>query len=75
MPYHSSPKNSKTRKPSKMKINMIEKSGLHAAQKRAMKKHAVHHTTKHLKMMTDLMINKKMTFRESHMETSKKIGK
>jgi len=74
MPYHYSPKNM-DKLPSKMKINIINKSSLHASQKRAMMRHANHHTAKHLNMMIKLMINKKMTFRQSHMQASKKIGK
>lgn len=74
MPYHYSPKNA-NKMPSKMKQNLVNKSGLHASQKRAMMKHANHHTVKHLNMMINLMVKKKMTFRQSHMEAQKKIGK
>tara|TARA_R100001460_G_scaffold97083_1_gene139574 strand:- start:10 stop:174 length:165 start_codon:yes stop_codon:yes gene_type:complete len=43
-------------------------------QKATLKKHATHHTFKHMGMMRKLMKQGK-TFTESHKETMKKIGK
>jgi len=73
MPYHYSPKNM-NRMPSKMKQNLVNKSTLHASQKRAMMKHMNHHTIKHGEMMIKLM-KQGHTFKESHKKTTMKIGK
>ena len=74
MPYHYSPKN-ENKMPSKMKQNIVNKSGLHHMSKKKMMKHANHHSAKHLRMMIDLIKNKKMSFKDSHIEASKKVGK
>ena len=43
-------------------------------QRKALAKHSVHHTKKHMDMMKKLMKDGK-TFTESHKITMKKIGK
>jgi len=43
-------------------------------QKETLKRHSVHHTTKHMSEMKKLMAKGK-TFTESHKLTMKKVGK
>ncbi len=76
MPYHTGmkPKNM-DKMPSKMKQNMINKTKLHHKTKEKLMKHSNHHTMKHMKMMIDMMDNKKMTFLEAHNKAMKRGGK
>ena len=48
---------------------------LTARQKATMKKHSVHHTAKHMKMMRDLMLNKGMSFTQAHKKAQAEVGK
>ena len=57
-----------------MKIKGVSLSSLNKRQMGAMKKHAKHHTAKHIKSMVKLMDNGK-TFTESHKLAMKKVGK
>ena len=56
------------------KCGMKKKGQLTQRQKDTMKKHSVHHTKKHMAMMTKLMKEGK-TFTDAHKITMKKIGK
>ncbi len=47
---------------------------LNTRQQNAMKKHAKHHTAKHIKSMVAMM-KKGATFTQSHMTAMKKVGK
>ena len=62
----------KTKKSAKM-IKGVNVSSLDKRQQNAMKKHAEHHTIKHLKVMVGAM-NKGSTFGESHKLATKKVG-
>lgn len=68
------PKNSKTKTPSKQKMNIISKSGLHHSQKKRMMDHAVHHTAKHLNYMIGKM-DRGSTFSQSHRDAMMEVGK
>tara|TARA_R110002072_G_scaffold163696_1_gene316523 strand:- start:45 stop:209 length:165 start_codon:yes stop_codon:yes gene_type:complete len=46
---------------------------LKAAQEGMLKKHAEHHSPKHLKMMRDMMAKGK-TFKQAHIAAQKKVG-
>ena len=48
--------------------------GLTSRQEATMKKHSVHHTAKHMKMMRDLMM-KGETFTQAHKKAMAKVGK
>tara|TARA_R100000697_G_scaffold81113_1_gene93148 strand:- start:208 stop:375 length:168 start_codon:yes stop_codon:yes gene_type:complete len=54
---------------------MAEKK-LNARQKKTMQKHSKHHTAKHMKEMTRLMLRSKnpLTFSQAHKVTMKKVG-
>ncbi len=54
-------------------IKGVNVSSLDKQQQNAMKKHAEHHTIKHLKVMVGAM-NKGSTFGESHKLATKKVG-
>ena len=56
------------------KCGMKKKGQLTQRQKDTMKKHSVHHTKKHMAMMTKLMKEGK-TFGEAHKIAMKKVGK
>jgi len=56
------------------KIALIESSEMTDRQKSAMKRHAKHHTVKHIKMMIKLMKQGK-PFTEAHEIAMKKVGK
>ncbi len=60
----------------KMAKNLVGISlkGLSVAQKKAMQKHKIHHTKKHLKLMASEM-RKGKTFKQSHTIAQKKVGK
>lgn len=62
----------KTKESAKM-IKGVNVSSLDKRQQNAMKKHAEHHTIKHLKVMVGAM-NKGATFGESHKLATKKVG-
>ncbi len=62
----------KTKESAKM-IKGVNVSSLDKQQQNAMKKHAEHHTIKHLKVMVGAM-NKGATFGESHKLATKKVG-
>ncbi len=62
----------KTKESAKM-IKGVNVSSLDKRQQNAMKKHAEHHTIKHLKVMVGAM-NKGSTFGESHKLATKKVG-
>tara|TARA_Y100001937_G_scaffold127634_1_gene200490 strand:- start:2466 stop:2669 length:204 start_codon:yes stop_codon:yes gene_type:complete len=55
-------------------VKGVSMQGLTSRQAIAMKKHSVHHTAKHLKMMTTAM-KKGKTFTQSHKMAQKKVGK
>jgi hypothetical protein len=56
------------------KVKGVDVSSLTTRQKLAMKKHAKHHTAKHLKGMVDAM-KKGKSFSQSHKHAMKKVGK
>tara|TARA_R100001510_G_C7639466_1_gene197179 strand:- start:605 stop:781 length:177 start_codon:yes stop_codon:yes gene_type:complete len=56
------------------KVKTVNVDSLNTRQITALKKHAKHHTVKHVKHMVGLM-NKGKTFTESHKTAMKKVGK
>ena len=56
------------------KVKGVSVTSLTTRQANAMKKHAKHHTVKHLKSMVTAMKNGK-TFTQSHKIAQKKVGK
>ena len=60
----------------KMAKNLVGISlkGLSVAQKKAMQKHKIHHTKKHLKLMATEM-RKGKTFTQAHKLAMKKVGR
>jgi len=56
------------------KMSFIENSDMTERQKTTMKKHAEHHTIKHMKMMVKLMKEGK-SFTEAHKIAMEKVGK
>ena len=58
------------RPPSKAK----KAKGLTDRQKATLKKHKVHHTAMHMKMMRELMMNG-MSFTQAHKKAMSKVGK
>tara|TARA_R100000781_G_C4034422_1_gene111727 strand:- start:435 stop:632 length:198 start_codon:yes stop_codon:yes gene_type:complete len=56
------------------KMSFIENSDMTEKQKTTMKKHAEHHTIKHMKMMVQLMKEGK-SFTEAHKIAMEKVGK
>jgi hypothetical protein len=57
-----------------VKVKGVSVSSLNKRQQTAMKKHAKHHTAKHIKSMVAMM-NRGSTFTESHKKAMKKVGK
>jgi len=57
-----------------MKVKGISITGISKRQVSAMRKHARHHTAKHLRSMVSAMRNGK-TFSQSHSNAIKKVGK
>ena len=57
----------------RVKKKPIRKKGLTKRQEASMKRHAKHHTAKHMKAMIDDMLNG-ATFSESHKKAQKKVG-
>ena len=55
-------------------VKGVSMAGLTMRQANAMKKHSVHHTSKHLKMMVTAM-KKGKSFGASHKMAQKKVGK
>jgi|TARA_Y100000361_G_scaffold153474_1_gene175370 ferritin-like protein len=55
------------------KVKGVELSGLNKRQISAMRKHAKHHTAKHLRMMVSRM-KKGATFTASHKQAQRKVG-
>ena len=53
---------------------MVKEKKLTERQKNTLKKHSVHHTSKHMTMMRKLM-KKGKTFTAAHKEAMKKVGK
>ena len=56
------------------KVKGVDVSSLTTRQRLSMKKHAKHHTAKHLKGMVDAM-KKGKTFTQSHKTAMKKAGR
>ena len=56
-----------------MKIKGVNVSKLSKRQQTALKKHAKHHTKKHVSSMVRAM-NKGATFTQSHKDAMKKVG-
>ena len=52
----------------------ISLKGLSASQKRQMSRHKTHHTKAHLRSMASAM-RKGKTFKQSHTEAMRKVGK
>lgn len=63
------------KKPAKKKVMIkgADVSSLTSRQQATMKKHAKHHTGKHMKSMTSMM-KKGMSFTEAHKKAKKKVG-
>ncbi len=57
-----------------MKIKGVDVSNLTKSQQNAMKKHAKHHTKKHMQYMTNSM-KRGTSFSKAHVNAQKKIGK
>ena len=55
-------------------VKGVNVSALNARQQGAMKRHAKHHTAKHLRSMVNAM-KKGKTFTQSHKIAMKKVGK
>tara|TARA_Y100000592_G_C5460306_1_gene313653 strand:+ start:1865 stop:2128 length:264 start_codon:yes stop_codon:yes gene_type:complete len=62
------------KKPMSMMVKGADLSGLTPRQQATMKKHAVHHTGKHMKAMTAMM-KKGTSFTEAHKMAQKKVGR
>ena len=58
----------------KVMVKGADLSSLTARQQDTMKKHSVHHTSKHMKMMANMMKRGK-TFTQAHKAAQKKVGK
>ena len=56
------------------KLKGVSLSGLQKRQVAAMRRHARHHTAKHLRAMVNAM-RKGRTFTQSHKSTMRKVGK
>jgi|TARA_R100000084_G_scaffold85229_1_gene40253 hypothetical protein len=56
------------------KVKGVNISSLNKRQQTAMKKHAKHHTAKHIKSMVAMM-NRGSTFTESHKKAMNKVGR
>lgn len=57
-----------------MKIKNVSLTGLNKRQVNSMRRHARHHTAKHLRSMVQA-IRKGKTFSQSHSSAMKKIGR
>jgi|TARA_R100000654_G_scaffold49247_1_gene75403 hypothetical protein len=57
-----------------MKVKGVNVDGLNKRQISAMRRHARHHTRKHLRAMVTAM-RKGRTFTQSHVTAMKKVGK
>tara|TARA_R100001460_G_scaffold8778_6_gene21553 strand:+ start:1958 stop:2131 length:174 start_codon:yes stop_codon:yes gene_type:complete len=57
-----------------MPTKAVKKKALTARQKAAMKNHAQHHTSKHMREMTRLMLSGS-TFKNAHSKAMKKVGR
>ena len=57
-----------------MKIKGVDVSNLTKSQQNSMKKHAKHHTKKHVQYMTNSM-KRGTSFSKAHINAQKKIGK
>ena len=57
-----------------MKVKGISLTGLSKRQMAAMRRHARHHTAKHLRSMVAAM-RKGATFSQSHVSAMKKVGR
>lgn len=44
-------------------------------QKATMKKHSKHHSARHMRLMTSLMVKDGQTFSQAHKAAQKKVGK
>ena len=62
------------KKVKKVMIKGADVSALTTRQQATMKKHSVHHTGKHMKVMTTMM-KKGKTFTQAHKAAQKKVGK
>tara|TARA_R100000664_G_scaffold24465_1_gene34268 strand:+ start:278 stop:475 length:198 start_codon:yes stop_codon:yes gene_type:complete len=58
----------------KVTVKGADLSSLTKRQQDTMKKHAVHHTGKHMKMMANMMKRGK-TFTQAHKAAQKKVGR
>tara|TARA_Y100001963_G_scaffold134660_1_gene195490 strand:+ start:46 stop:303 length:258 start_codon:yes stop_codon:yes gene_type:complete len=58
----------------KVMVKGADLSSLTARQQDTMKKHSVHHTGKHMKMMANMMKRGK-TFTQAHKAAQKKVGR
>ena len=57
-----------------MKVKGVNVTGLNKRQVKAMRRHAKHHTRKHLRSMVTLM-KRGRTFTQSHILAMRKVGK
>ncbi len=57
-----------------MKIKGVDVSKLTKSQQKAMKKHSVHHTKKHIQYMHNSM-RRGASFSKAHKNAQKKVGK
>lgn len=60
--------------PKAPKVTSKKRTNLTDRQKATMRKHAAHHTKKHMDLMTKLMLEGK-TFGQAHKDAMKKVGK
>ena len=84
MPYHAGhgmKKKKKKKKKKKRKQFMVKASsirsvikGLNTRQKKTMRKHARHHSLKHMRQMASAM-KKGRTFSQAHKSAMRKVGK
>lgn len=57
-----------------MKVKGVNVTGLNKRQVKAMRRHAKHHTRKHLRSMVTLM-KRGRTFTQSHILAMRKVGR
>lgn len=67
-------KKKKSNPPSKIKQNIINRSGIHSVQKRRMMEHAAHHTKNHLNFMIGKLENG-ARFSEAHNMAMNRVGR
>jgi len=68
-------KTTKTKKqPTVKSVKGVSTSGLTSRQATTLKKHAVHHTAKHIRAMVNAM-KRGSSFSESHKKAQRKVGK